>query len=290
MAIANSRKALALDREIGDSASEASDLQELAHSLYLRGDVAVAEKLLNQTLEISQRIGDKSTCGDILTNIGDVLMGQGKLKDAMVKYDEAINLLHEIGSTNHAAENRMSLALLLLEENRAKEAEALARDADDVFQKQDLKEDQISAHAVLAQALLAQGKVLEARKEIDNAKPLLSRSLDTEVRFNFGIVSSSVSANSPSLSERSRSVKSLESIIENATRLGYIPYRLEAQLALGEIEMKLGQGAAGRKHLAAAEKEARSKGFGLVAQKAAKAQRARTTVLKNSTGFHTKFS
>lgn len=44
---------------------------------------------------------------------------------------------------------------------------------------------------------------------------------------------------------------------------------LDARLALAEIEMKAGQGTAGRVHLAAVEADAKTKGYNLIARKAA---------------------
>ena len=52
--------------------------------------------------------------------------------------------------------------------------------------------------------------------------------------------------------------------------LGYRGIELDARLALAEIEMKEGQTAAGRAHLAAIESDANAKGYHLVTRKAAR--------------------
>jgi len=54
--------------------------------------------------------------------------------------------------------------------------------------------------------------------------------------------------------------------------LGYVTEMMEARLALNEIRMNLGQSAA-HVDLAALEKDARAKGFLLIAHKAAEAVR-----------------
>ena len=63
--------------------------------------------------------------------------------------------------------------------------------------------------------------------------------------------------------------KSLEAVIAETTRRGFVVYEFEARLALGEIEMKSGQATSGRARLAALEKQAAAMGFGLATRKAA---------------------
>ena len=60
-------------------------------------------------------------------------------------------------------------------------------------------------------------------------------------------------------------------VITKSRELGYQGIELDARLALGEIEMKAGQPTAGRRHLTSVEADAKSKGYNLVAHKAAKA-------------------
>ncbi len=50
---------------------------------------------------------------------------------------------------------------------------------------------------------------------------------------------------------------------------GYVPYQLEARLALGEVETHSGHVAEGRARLASLEEDAEAKRFGLIARKAA---------------------
>jgi hypothetical protein len=63
--------------------------------------------------------------------------------------------------------------------------------------------------------------------------------------------------------------KELAAIIAKSRELGYQGIELDARLALAEIEMKSGQIAAGRAHLASIEANAKAKGYNLVARKAA---------------------
>jgi hypothetical protein len=64
--------------------------------------------------------------------------------------------------------------------------------------------------------------------------------------------------------------KELNAVVAKSRELGYQGIELDARLALAEIEMKEGQTAAGRAHLAAIQSDAKAKGYDLVTRKAAR--------------------
>jgi hypothetical protein len=68
---------------------------------------------------------------------------------------------------------------------------------------------------------------------------------------------------------REDAARALQQIVAKANHLGFVPYELEPQLALAEIELNFGDGANARSHLEAVQKEALNRGFGLIALKAA---------------------
>jgi hypothetical protein len=68
-------------------------------------------------------------------------------------------------------------------------------------------------------------------------------------------------------------VARLKKTIDDAGRSGYLVYRLQAQLALGEIERKQGQAQEGRRVLDKLGKEAHARGFEAIASRAAAVSR-----------------
>ena len=60
----------------------------------------------------------------------------------------------------------------------------------------------------------------------------------------------------------------LQAILAATRKYGFVSYQLEADLALGETEMKSGQTETGHARLVALEKDATAKGFLLIAHKA----------------------
>jgi hypothetical protein len=65
--------------------------------------------------------------------------------------------------------------------------------------------------------------------------------------------------------------QSLEEVLARAKKARHVPTKLEARLALGEIELRASEGAAARTRLEALGKEAREKGFATLARKVARA-------------------
>jgi tetratricopeptide (TPR) repeat protein len=134
------------------------------------GDFADAKKSYEEALQISREAGEKQESAVALANLGSLLMQQGDLTGACENYQEAMKLRNEIGEKSGAAEISLLLASWSIEEEHPSEGEALGRKALEEFRAAKMSELQISAHAILAQALLAQGELNLAQKEIAMGK------------------------------------------------------------------------------------------------------------------------
>jgi eukaryotic-like serine/threonine-protein kinase len=266
------RQALAVFREIGKQDKEAWNLENLGNTLYLEGDLRESDRTLEQSLEICYRIDAKQTCERALSDVGNLLESEGELGQAKAKYQQALDIQNQIGDQFGSAESRLSLAELSIEEGRPREGEVLGRGAREVFRRQKVIDDEIWADAVLARALLAQGKSAEAQKEINASNGTAAKLQNEEVRLKVALAAAPVRAASGKAADNDAATKSLEATLAEATKHGYLGYQFEARLALGEIEMKSGHTTAGRAHLAAVQKEAQVKGFELLARKAARAE------------------
>ena len=259
---------LAASREIGDQERASTAIYNLGEVLRWQGDLKGARKMYEQAEDLSKQIGDQSGVAYALFSQGDVLTAQGDLNGAHDKYNQAMTMRTQMGEKGNVAETQMALAVLLIEEAHAGDAENLLRPAREEFRKEGLGDDEILADSVLARVLLAQGKVAEAEKETTSAHNLLVKSQDFSVRLRASIVRAEVQA---AASKREDAVYALLETIANAKRLGYEGYQLEAQLALGEIEVKSGNTAAGLSLLTEVRKQAEAKGFLLIATKARRA-------------------
>jgi tetratricopeptide (TPR) repeat protein len=244
-----------------------SELAHLSDVFRLQGDLAGATKLAEESLAISREAQNKRGTARSLHSLASAVALGGDLAGARKMYEEALATRNELGYKGMAAETRLQLAVLTIEEGNLASAEVTSRDTRAEFQRLHQHEDEITADAVLARALLAMGRPSDAQKEIVAGKDLLTRSPDLETHFQLGIVAGWVEA---ALGKNVSAENELKSVLAGATKHKYVGYQLEARLALGEIETGSGKIAAGHASLTALQKDAAARGFLLIARKAAR--------------------
>jgi tetratricopeptide (TPR) repeat protein len=262
-------EALATQREAGERRAVAVALVNLGRIASERGDLARALHTYDQALAINRATGEKSTVAGNLHHIAEVLYAEGNLPEARKKDEEALAMLVQLGEELFMPEARVALARVAIEEGRPAEAEATARQAAQTFSKHKASDYEAVAQSVVADALLAQGKLGEARQAAARATALSRRSQSQRVRLAVAIVSARVQAASGAAGDTAAALRSLRAVRAEAEKADRRGLSLEAELALGEVELRAGQSAAGRARLEALEREATARGFRLVAGKAA---------------------
>ena len=251
---------------VEDKSGVALSLNNLGDLARQQGNLQAAETTYQQAKATAQEIGDKEAIAYVLDGLGDVFTDRGDLAAARKSYEESLALREQAGEKQFAAETRVSLARLAVEEGHPADAEAALRKCKDQFDKQQEADDELTASIVLTQALLAQGKAADAQKEVEAAKSLAGHTQNRLARLQFDLAYARVllASNQPQLSRAQ-----LEKILKDARDHGFAGIEFEARLALAELEKKSGHVSASRTELAALESSARSKGFGLMARKAA---------------------
>src|SRR6202451_2895051 len=120
------------------------------------------------------------------------------------------------------------------------------------------------AHAMLARNLLGEGNLAEARKAAQQAMTLSQQVPENDPRYEAILADARVKAKS---GQATAARQELESMIVSTRKYGYRLSEYNARLALAEIALASGSGAA-RRHLASLENDARSQGALLVANQA----------------------
>ncbi len=260
------RQAVSLSEEIGNRHSEAWAVRGLGQVLLMEGDLAGSEKARNRAVQINQDGGEKDLAYGLFSDLGIFKEEQGKLDEANKNYRESERIANEIGDQDGAAEARANEAELLLSEGRPAESESLVRPSLKHFHEENSKDDEGWASAVLARALLAQGKIDEALGIVNSLA--LESVGDTESRYEFILASAAVRAASLKPEDQRSARESIHAMLSETTRRHYKLYELESRLTLGEIDRKTAHVEEGRRTLIALEKEARTRGFDLIATKA----------------------
>jgi serine/threonine protein kinase/tetratricopeptide (TPR) repeat protein len=261
-------KALTAFREIHYRNGEALAMLVSGLIAENQGDLPRAKSAFDWSLAISRETGGKWISAFNLSCSADIPFYEGDLARARLIYEQALRLGEGIGAEDIVAESRKALAELSIEEGHPDKAEPLARKALQEFGKLGLLPNRAMAYAVLSRSLLAEGKPQDALVAISRAESILARSDDLIVRLKVATIGARIHATG----RPTKATLSLETTIADAIKIGCIPCQFEARLALGEIEMKSGQVTAGRARLERLEKDARAKGFGLIARKAAVAR------------------
>ncbi len=259
---------LQIFREIGDKRGVAGTLDNIGIIQVDLGNLAVAKRGYEESLVISREIGNKRLLAYACHLLGEVHLAEGNLADARKQHEEALRVRTELGEKETVAESRLALAVLSVEEGHFDQGEKLARDAAEEFSREKAIDSEAFARAILARSLLRQGKELDAQGEINRASAVSLKCENLGVRLSVAIETARVRATLKRPGGTASATKILQTTLAQADKAGLVGIQLESRLALGEVEMKASNPAAGRTRMKILEKEARAKGYGLIAQKA----------------------
>jgi eukaryotic-like serine/threonine-protein kinase len=295
--------ALALSKETGSRQGEAEALGGLALAHATLGDPRLAVKLAVQDAALQPTSGETDWAklfhglarlrgGDTAAGgeeIEDALatwaklgtnrvvalrvsayarLAKGDLAGARTRIEEGLAEAERLKSLSVGSKIRLLAARLALEEGHPAEAEALGRKAMAAFHAMGSPAYEAEAGGLLARALLASGKSDEALSVLNEARTLAGGTQWRGTHLSTTIAAARIDAAMGRAVELKSDRRRLEELLADAVKWGCVDDAFEARLALGELELASGQAAAARVHLAALEKEARAKGFGLIARKA----------------------
>ncbi len=270
-AIAHFQETLRLSNELGDRSSAALAFSAIGEVMAEKGELAGAHEMYQQALAIQKEIGEKSYYASTLVDEGRVLQEQAALDKARNTYKEALSIEQQLGEKSSAAETQMALATLDLDSGQTSDAEQLARGALQEFEAQKEPDQEIYAEIALSRSLLQQGKIENANQCIVRALTLLKKSPDVFSRLSLTLYRASFLAATKDVLAAENAARQ---VLSQTEKLGFLGLHLEASLILGELQMQWRNPAIGRKRLEETERAAHSKGFELIARKASAARQA----------------
>jgi tetratricopeptide (TPR) repeat protein len=263
-------EALGIYRAVEDRHGVAMGSTNLAMVQYEQGDLLAAKKLTIEALKLGHEIDDKHGVPYLLATLGEIQKEQGKFVEARKNEEEAESMRREMGEDELEAESLLDLALLALEEKRFREAATGAQKAAEALHKSNALDMEAYAYAVQAQGFLAQKKVEEAHEAVRRSVALSNKAVIFNIRLPLTILLARLRLALNGYSELDTATRTLQGVLAEAARHGFLGYQLDAGLALGEIELKASAShSQGSARLATVEREARAKGFTLIASKAA---------------------
>ena len=263
-------ESLELSRTAGDKGNAAIAGFSVATVHELQGDLVTAKQGFEECLRNWKEAGDQYDSTAALDSLGDLLKIGADFNGARKMYEQSLALKNSAKDQIDIALSHLNLAELSLEEGQAVPSlETAVRDANNVFLQTKRRDDEARGQAVLARALLAEGKAAEAKTAMQRAEVLGSKSQNVEIRWRVAIAAARTAGVGKDHTATLLTQKQLAAIIDQAERRGFFGVELDARLALAELEMKAGQTLVARTHLAAVETDAKAKGYDLVARRAA---------------------
>jgi biotin operon repressor len=121
-ALSDAKRARRLFEEIGDRARAAQCLETMAGITARRGDAATAQRMLEQSLEVLEESGNQFLQGQHLRSLALLLLDEAKLRDANDTLDQADRLCTNAGFEDLATELESIRAMVALAMGRGTEA------------------------------------------------------------------------------------------------------------------------------------------------------------------------
>jgi eukaryotic-like serine/threonine-protein kinase len=254
---------------IEDKEGVALTLNNLGDLARQSGKLDAAETHYRQAKAAAEEIESKSAVAYVLSGLGDVYKDRGDLAQSRASYEGALTFRKQIGERQTSGESQVQLARLAVEEGRAAAGENILRQWKDQFHLEQQADDELLSSIGLSEALLAQGKRVEAQREMEGSRDLAAKCQNLFDRLQYDVASARVLLSS----DHPENAKGLlERALKDARAHGFVGVEFEAMLVTADLEKRSGHGAVAREQLASLERVARDKGFMLVARKAAAAR------------------
>ncbi len=310
--------------QAGDVENQITVTGNIADILYLRGNLAGADRLYQEALRIAASVdhsepyllyrladldlsrgrvqdarrfaqqavdGFRATQGAYqylsaaMLDLGEVLEAQGDLPGARSQFEQSLAIAQRIGASVNVAESQEELAHLAIQENRPEQAEAALRSAIAEFEKAKSDPDSSSAYTMLSRALLMRGNLDEARKAAQRGEQLSLTSSDPALKLVAAIQRARVEMASAENGKADPAAALRRLQSALATANRLGYYKLECEARLALGQLELKiNSPAGHKRLKLLASETHEHGLDLLARQAEGAMSGGTALAENRSG------
>ena len=264
----HAENAVAAAQRGGDKKLLAQSYFSLGGALEGLGDLDGSQKAANDGLTTARDSGDKNLIAMATFNLADVSFHHADLAGAQKGYEQALALHRENKNTGSIAETQLALAYVALEQGQPAHAAELAQGG--ASEAHRLKDPNMegNAYLLLGRAALEQRHIAAAQKYFAQAGGVGGASTNPSQQLELAAWLARAEAGAGNGSE---ALKKLQARTAELAPKAAINAQFQARLVAGELEVKFGDAAKGREELNALQKDASSKKFLLIAQKAAAA-------------------
>ncbi|WP_292733693.1 lipopolysaccharide assembly protein LapB [Nostoc sp. JL31] len=174
-AIALCNQSLEITERIGNVQGQAATLHELGRIYANKGEVDEAIALYNQSLEITERIGDVQTKAATLHELGRIYANKGEVDEAIALYNQSLEITERIGDVQTKAATLHELGRIYANKGEVDEAIALYNQSLEITER--IGDVQTKAMALWGLGHLAekQGEYTKAISYLQPALEILQR-------------------------------------------------------------------------------------------------------------------
>ncbi len=183
LAQARAEASLLLSRELGQQ--ESYGAAQISNGLIetAQGNLSRAKFLFQNAAAVFKELGDPRMVAWALWCMGEATALQGDLVTARAQHEEAYAIRQKARLQGFAAESEVALAAIALEQRRPQEAEVQASAAAKTFAQVQQSNNEAWAQALLAQALVKNGKPEAARQAMERAMTVARISQNISLRL-----------------------------------------------------------------------------------------------------------
>lgn len=248
-------QAAAAERRAGDKMATAHLLGARSRLALQSGDVAQARAQSETLLRLARETGARVFEARALHELGRAQRAAGDLPAAGASLQASLRKSEETGDASWSAVTRLEMARLMLSADRSGEAAVLARDVAAWAAPRSSPWLEAQALAVMAEALLREGRTREAREAGERSRELVRATQDREIAL---LLTAPLARVDAATGDVDGAIGELNEAIAAAEQSGLVSAALEARLALGEIELRAERG---EQTLAALRRDAQTYGF-----------------------------
>ena len=225
-------RALALRREIGDKLGEVYSLSNLGAVLGDLGEIPAAVETLNAGKILAESLEHRSSLAQVLYELAEIHRYTGRYDEAEGLHGEALEIRRELGEGNARISSEVALVRVRLDQEEYPTVEIAAGRAISLCEQGGRRDDAAYLNALLAEALLAQDRVAEARRASERASDLAATGEHRVARFQAEYVAARLNAVGGRTASAAQRLLDLEIALAES---GDVPLRLEARLARARI-------------------------------------------------------
>ena len=272
-AVKDEEAAIAIKRQNKSKTDLDLWLVYLADVLLSQGDVAGAQKHLDEGFEVNAQTQNKSYGMLLHACRARLLFFQGTLEESRREAELALKASQELNEEIAVEERRLMLARLDIEENHPQAAAEALRKSLAYFASKKEQASQAEAQALLMQALLAMPFADAGHELAALAKTAAVQTQDEAAGLTANLQRGRARA---VFGDKKGARESLMEVVQQAQRMGYQLILLEAKLTLAEIESPAGRSPTTAAEVEKIAQQANQLGLKLIANRARAVQNAPT--------------